>query len=89
MELWAIAFGLLLTVSSGVVSFFAGLRKSRNDVLQAMQASINMLVDENGKLVKQVVAMNDEIIGLRKENGQLKKTVDTLNKKIEQLKKRK
>ena len=87
MELWLTILGSFLVALSGVASYFAGLRKSRNDLLHGMQESINMLVEENGKLVKQVIEMNEEIIGLRKENGLLKKKVETMSKKLEQLKK--
>ena len=87
MELWVTLFGFFLAPISGVVSYFAGLRKSKNDFLHEMQKSINLLTSENTKLVERVVDLNTQMIALRKENELLKGNIEKMSNKLEYLKK--
>jgi threonine synthase len=86
MENWVTLLGYLLAPVTAVASYFAGLRKSKNDFLQEMQKSINLLTAENTKLIERVVALNTEVIALRKENGMLRNEVEELNRKLENVK---
>ena len=100
MELWVSLLGYVLLPVSGVASYFAGRRKKKNDVLQAMQTSINMLVVKNGELVTEVVelrsvnatlikkqdSLESHIEKLTKENGSLRKIVEDLSAKLENVK---
>jgi regulator of replication initiation timing len=68
---------------TGVISWLAAARKRRHDFFDKMQSTINMLLDENIKLTKQVVAMNQEIIELRTENKRLCAEIECLIKKLD------
>ena len=87
MESWITLLGFLLAPVSGVVSYLAGLRKSKNDFLHEMQKSINLLTSENTKLVERVVELNTQMIALRKENELLKSKIEKMSQKLEYLKK--
>jgi len=87
MELWVTLLGFLLAPVSGIVSYFAGLRKSKNDFLHEMQKSINLLTSENTKLVERVMELNTQMIALRKENELLKSKIEKMSRKLEYLNK--
>ena len=73
----------LITAAAG---WLAGKRKRRNDFLKNMQDSIDLLSVENKRLLKDLTAVNNEVIALRKENGELKYSVDQLCRENVQLK---
>jgi regulator of replication initiation timing len=79
MDTWVIILGYLIAPVSSVISYFAGRKKANNDFLQNMQASINLLADENKKLMAEVVA-------LRKENTRLRIEIEELNEKLSNIK---
>ena len=51
-----------------------------------MQDSIDLLSVENKRLLKDLTAVNNEVVALRKENGELKYSVDQLCRENVQLK---
>ena len=73
----------LITAAAG---WLAGKRKRRNDFLKNMQDSIDLLSVENKRLLKDLTAVNNEVVALRKENGELKYSVDQLCRENVQLK---
>ena len=73
----------LITAAAG---WLAGKRKRRNDFLKNMQDSIDLLSVENKCLLKDLTAVNNEVVALRKEKGELKYSVDQLCRENVQLK---
>ena len=71
---------------TAVVGWLAGKRKRQSDFLKNMQDSIDLLSVENKRLLKDLTAVNNEVVALRKENGELKYSVDQLCKENVQLK---
>ena len=86
MEHWGTILGYLIVPISSVISYFAGLRKSKNDFLGDMQKSIDLLTAENAKLIEKVVTLNNAVVELRKENKQLRTEVEELNEKLSNVK---
>lgn len=72
---WITLTGYIIAPISGIASYFAGRKKANNDFLRDMQASINLLSDENRKLMA-------EIVELRKENAKLRIEVEELNSRL-------
>ena len=79
MEHFITILGYILTPIAGIVTWLVSRKKQRNDFLQDMQASINLLAEENKKLMIEIVA-------LRKENLQLRAEVEELNRKLDNVK---
>ena len=71
---------------TAAAGWLAGKRKRRNDFLKNMQDSIDLLSVENKRLLKDLTAVNNEVLALRKENGELKYSVDQLCRENVQLK---
>ena len=76
----------LVPIVTAAAGWLAGKRKRRNDFLKNMQDSIDLLSVENKRLLKDLTAVNNEVVALRKENGELKYSVDQLCKENVQLK---
>ena len=68
----------LVPAITAVVGWLAGKRKRRNDALKSMQDSIDILSKENKRLIEDLMAVNREVVALRRENGELKTAVDNL-----------
>ncbi len=76
----------LIPSVTAVVGWLAGSRKRRNDALKSMQDSIDILSNENKRLIEDLTTVNREVVALRRENGELKTSVDQLCKENVQLK---
>ena len=68
----------LVPAITAAVGWLAGKRKRRNDALKSMQDSIDILSKENKRLIEDLMAVNREVVALRRENGELKTAVDNL-----------
>ena len=68
----------LVPAITAAVGWLAGKRKRRNDALKSMQDSIDILSKENKCLIEDLMAVNREVVALRRENGELKTAVDNL-----------
>lgn len=75
-----------LPVITAVTGWLAGTRKRRNDFLSDLQSSINLLAEENRKLLRDITEVNKEVIHLRRENEELKSSIDKLCTENAQLK---
>lgn len=76
----------IIPMATAAVGWFAGSRKRKNDFLQDLQASIDLLSSENKKLLADITSVNAEIVAVRKENEELKASVDKLCSENSQLK---
>jgi allophanate hydrolase subunit 2 len=65
------------TPLAGVVGWFFGRRKQKNDFLKDLQASIDLLAEKNRQLM-------EEVVKLREENALLREEVESLNRKYNQ-----
>ena len=75
----------IIPLVSAAAGWLAGSRKRRNDFLQDLQASIDLLSSENRRLLADITAVNAEIVAVRKENEELKASVDRLCSENSQL----
>lgn len=73
---WITTFMVPVT---GIVSWLAGSRMRKNDAINAMQTTIDMLVEQNADLYKKVLE-------LRQENTDLRVSINAGNIEIERLK---
>lgn len=76
----------VLPILTAVTGWLAGTRKRRNDFIRDLQSSINLLADENRKLLSDITAVNTEVVRLRRENEELKLSIDRLCSENAQLK---
>lgn len=83
---WGSIIGYCLTPVAGVASYFAGKQTRKNDFLQQLQNSVNMLVQKNGELLNELITVkgqNAELqVGMNKlslENKELKEGFVRLN----------
>jgi len=73
-------------VLTAIAGWLGGTRKKKNDFLCEMQKSIDLLADENAKLVEKVVKLNKEIVELRRENAELLSGQEKLRKENAEMK---
>ena len=76
---------VIMPMVTAVAGWLAGRRKRKNDFLNDLQQSINLLTAENRRLLEDITAVNREVIALRGENEELKLSVDRLCKENSQL----
>lgn len=76
---------VLLPVLTAAAGYLTGRRKKDNDFLADLQRSIDLLSEKNTELVKQVITLEGEVVGLRHENGELRNEVEALRKQNKRL----
>lgn len=93
---WTSFIGYVFSAVTGIAGWIAGRQKRNNDFLGDLQRSINMLAEENAKLLEELVGvrkenaelkrnqeeMKTEIVKLRQENAELQRRIDELNYNI-------
>jgi len=95
MDLYTLIYSLPPIVTA-VLGWLWGKRKQRNDTLQEMQDSIDKLVTENNRLLKDVVDVKVananfqvEIANLKLQNNELECKIAKLSNKIKTAKPKK
>lgn len=90
---WITILGYIIAPISSVVAWLAARRKSKNDFLHEMQASIDLLVEKNKILVEEITALRLENSALRydvqrlaTENKKMSKEIEELNTRLENVK---
>lgn len=90
---WVAILGFIIAPISSVISWIVGRRKSKNDFLHEMQASIDLLVEKNKILVEEITALRLENSALRydvqrlaTENKKMSKEIEELNARLENVK---
>ena len=81
----------ILPIITAGIGWLFGRRKRKNDFLQDLQASINLLSAENKRLLEEITNANAEIVAVRKasidrlcaENSQLKDEIRQLREQVE------
>lgn len=82
---WTAIIGYVFSALTGVAGWLVGKRKRKNDFLSDLQGSINMLADENAKLLKELIAVRKENAALMLNQEQMKIEIGTLRKENEEL----
>lgn len=91
---------IILPVLTGLSAWLVARRKRDNDFLNDLQASVNLLSDENKKLLQELVSlrrenafltsgqevMTTEIQKLREENKVLRVELEELNNRLSNVK---
>lgn len=89
-------FDFIVPIVTGVVGWLAGKRKRNNDFLNDLQASVNLLSEENKNLLAEVVElrkenaallinqgiMQNEMSKLREENVVFRNEIEELNTRL-------
>ena len=90
---WIAALGYIIAPVSSIITWFVGRKKSRNDFLREMQASIDLLATRNGNLIKVVTELRGENMRLRldvqrlaAENAKMSKEIEGLNSRFKNIK---
>lgn len=90
---WIAALGYIIAPVSSIITWFVGRKKSRNDFLREMQASIDLLATRNGNLIKEVTELRGENMRLRldvqrlaTENAKMSKEIEGLNSRLKNIK---
>jgi uncharacterized protein YydD (DUF2326 family) len=68
----------LASAATAVGGWFFGRKKQKNDFLNDLQASIDLLAEKNRVQMEEILKLRDEIVALRKENAMLRKEVEEL-----------
>lgn len=88
--------GYVFSAVTGLAGWLVGRRRQNNDFLNDLQGSVNMLTEENARLLKELIEvrkdnailmanqeqMKIEIEALRKENGTLREEIGELNRRL-------
>lgn len=90
---WIGLITILIGPLGGVVGWFAGSLKRKNDAIGDMQATIDLLAKTNSTLMEEILMIkrqNSKLIiqveSLRLENESLKNEVSTLNEQLKNIK---
>lgn len=82
---WTAIIGYLFSAITGLAGWLVGKRKQANDFLSDLQGSVNMLTEENAKLLKELVAVRKENAALMNNQEQMKIEIEALRKENEVL----
>lgn len=79
--------GIIIAPITGVVSWLAGTRSRKNSIYQELMATIEKLTEQNSRYHQDIVALQNEIIEVRRENAELKAGQDTMTRQLSELQK--
>jgi len=74
---------VLTPVFAGVIGWFVGRRKQRNDFLTDLQASVDLLAEKNRLQMEEIIKLREELAKNLKENILLRAEIETLNSRLE------
>ena len=89
MDITMILMYVLPALLSGAGGWFVGKatkRKQKNDILQEMQNSIDLVLTRNKELLNELINLRSEIAQVKSENAALRVEVEELNRKLENVK---
>jgi cell shape-determining protein MreC len=70
----------LASALTGVAGWLGGSRKRKNDFLNNLQASIDLLAEKNRLQMEEIIRLRDEIVKLREENNSLRTELGLLRR---------
>jgi len=81
---------MAITAIAGIVGWYVGRRKQKNDFLSELQSSIDLLSERNKLLVEELLKVREEnliirieLAGLREENKALRAEIEALKLHLE------
>lgn len=77
--------GYVFSALTGIAGWWVGKRKQNNDFLADLQGSVNMLTEENAKLLKELVDVRKDNAVLMSNQEQMKLEIEALRKENEAL----
>ena len=89
MDITMILMYVLPALLSAAGGWFVGKatkRKQKNDILQEMQTSIDLVLTRNKDLLNEIINLRSEIAQVKSENAALRVEVEELNRKLENVK---
>jgi uncharacterized coiled-coil DUF342 family protein len=78
METISVILNFVVPALTGAVGWFAGGRKRKNDFLNDLQASVNMLASKNEELM-------EELVKLRSENAEQKNQLKKMQISLDEI----
>jgi len=70
---------LITPFLGGAVGWFVGRKRQKNDFLNELQASVDLLAGKNKQLI-------EEVVKLREENAEFRYNLDELTRKLQNVK---
>ena len=80
------AANIAITAGAGIVGWYVGRRKQKNDFLSELQSSIDLLSEKNKALMEEVLQLREENLIIRVEVSSLREENKLLRLEIEGLK---
>lgn len=80
-------YGLPSGFITSLITWIVTKRQRNNDMLSALQKSINMLVDENTKVLEENIKLRKEKVALESAQEELRVQLSALTKEVEKLRK--
>jgi len=81
---------MAITAGAGILGWYVGRRKQKNDFLSELQWSIDLLSERNKLLVEELLQVREEnliirieLAGLREENKALRAEIEALKEILE------
>lgn len=84
---WTAVIGYVFSAVTGLAGWLVGRRKQANDFLADLQGSVNMLTEENAKLLRELIAVRKENAALMSNQEQMKIEIEALRQENEALRK--
>jgi hypothetical protein len=73
----------LASALTGIVGWIGGSRKRKNDFLNNLQASIDLLAEKNRLQMEEIIRLRDEVVLLREENNSLRAELGQLRRLVQ------
>ena len=83
---WTTILNIIFPPVCAAIGWLAGSQKRKNDFLRDLQNSVNMLTDENARLLKELIAMRNENATLIANQDQMKIEIGVLRRENEGMK---
>jgi FtsZ-binding cell division protein ZapB len=85
MDTLMTVLSFILPVLTGVVGWFAGGKKRKNDFLHELQSSVDMLLEKNKTLLMEVINLRGENADQKKQLNEMQFNLETLRRENEHL----
>jgi cell shape-determining protein MreC len=73
----------LASAITGIAGWMGGSRKRKNDFLNNLQASIDLLAEKNRLQMEEIIRLRDEVVLLREENNSLRAELGQLRRLVQ------
>jgi cell shape-determining protein MreC len=73
----------LASAITGIAGWLGGSRKRKNDFLNSLQSSIDLLAEKNRLQMEEIIRLRDEVVLLREENNSLRAELGQLRRLVQ------